>query len=115
MTGMYDDRFYEELRTGISWLSEAIAFLSEANGVESYEICLLKNKVEPEEAKAIENAFFLNARNANSLVDAEIERIVIDTFTKENPRFSWRMSRDVLMELWTYQVQRYDALKSSKD
>ena len=57
MAGLLKDEFVSEVMTELSWIMRVIDDLCEKTGLETYESTLIKYRVQPEEAHAIEKFF----------------------------------------------------------
>ena len=66
MSGLIREEIVRELRVEVSWIINAIVELSDHFGFSSYATCLLRNRVEPEEARSIERIIFTKWKNLES-------------------------------------------------
>ena len=64
MAGLLKDEFVSEVMTELSWIMRVIDDLCEKTGLETYESTLIKYRVQPEEAHAIEKFFGSHLRCA---------------------------------------------------
>lgn len=60
MTGLIKENFKEEVLVELSWIMSAIDDLSSKLEVETYEIALIRYRIQPEEERAIDKFVSFN-------------------------------------------------------
>lgn len=98
MSGLIGDRLYEELFTELSWVKTAISELSDTLHRDSYTISLLRNRVEPEDAQALEKVIFLTGRTIASMPFAEVRAKVVKEFSADTGK-EWGLADNILQEI----------------
>ncbi|MCS4536039.1 hypothetical protein [Corynebacterium sp. HS2168-gen11] len=98
MSGLLKEEIVSELRVEVSWIINAITELSDHLKLSSYTICLLRNRVEPEEARALERILFTKWKDLESTSFETLRLLISNEFT-ESTQKSWALSDEVLKEL----------------
>ena len=98
MSGLIREEIVRELRVEVSWIINAIVELSDHFGFSSYATCLLRNRVEPEEARSIERIIFTKWKNLESTSFENLRSLISNDFT-ESTQKPWALSDEVLQEL----------------
>lgn len=79
MAGLMKNNFNEEVMVELSWIMSAIETLADKYGIESYEILLVKYRIQPEEEKAIDKFFALNYKQlANMTITDKVKKIAYE-------------------------------------
>ncbi|MDO4412304.1 hypothetical protein [Cutibacterium sp.] len=103
MSGLLRDEIVNELRVEVSWISDAITELSDHLKLSSYTFCLLRNKVEPEEARSIERVIFTEWKELESTSFRTLRSLIIDDFTESTEK-PWSLSDEVLKQLIEFKI-----------
>lgn len=82
----------------MSWIINAITELSDHLKLSSYTLCLLRNKVEPEEARSIERIIFTKWKDLESTSFETLRLLISNEFTDSTQK-PWALSDEVLKEL----------------
>ena len=98
MAGLMKDMLADEMLTEMSWIMSAIEAICDKIGLETYEITLIKYRVQPEEEQAISKFIAFHARELDSLSIDDIREIV-SRFFFETTQKQWSVSDDVLEKL----------------
>lgn len=98
MSGFMRGELLNEIRTEISWLATAVTEISETLNLTSYHLTLLRYRVEPEEADAIERTLFFSYKELDSLDFSVLRQRVEKAFASATGK-SWGMPDDQLKEL----------------
>lgn len=98
MAGLINENFEEELLTELSWIKSVIVDIGEKLGINSFEMELLKNSIEPEEEKAINKLIVLNYKNIKSLDIAERRKLLEKYFFNETGK-SWNVPDEISEKL----------------
>lgn len=98
MSGLIKEEILNELRVEVSWIIDAITDLSDHLKLSSYTICLLRHRVEPEEARSVERIIFTSGKNIES-VSFETLRLRISKDFTDSTQKPWTLSDRVLKEL----------------
>lgn len=105
MAGLIKNHFEEEVMTELSWIMRAIDTLCEKIGVESYEITLIKHRIQPEEEAAISYFLGHHARQLNTYSLNDMRQLIAKHFI-ETTNKPWTLSDDKLeqvIESWKKQ------------
>lgn len=103
MSGLIKEEIVNELRVEVSWIIDAITQLSDQIGLSSYTICLLRNRVEPEEARSIERVIFTKWKNLESTSFETLRLLISNDFTQSTQK-PWTLSDKILKELIDFKV-----------
>lgn len=98
MSGLLRDNLLDEMRTEISWLADAVTLLSDHLNLSSYTLCLLRNHVEPEEARSIERTLFVSFKDFDQLSFETVRTRVQDDFIASTQK-PWTLPDELLKEL----------------
>lgn len=98
MAGLMKDELHNEILTELSWIMNAIDTLSSRTGVETYEIVLIKYRVQPEEERAISKFLAFNLKNLNEFSIDDMRQQISTNFF-EMTRKEWSLSDKVLKKL----------------
>lgn len=98
MSGLLREDIVDELRVEVSWIINAITELSDHLKLSSYTFCLLRNKVEPEEARSIERIIFTRWKDLESTSFETLRLLISNEFTDLTQK-PWALSDEVLKEL----------------
>lgn len=98
MSGLLKGETLNEVRVEISWIMEAITELSDHLKLSSYSICLLRNRVQPEEAQALERVLFFSFKDLGSIPFETLRSRVAQDFESSTNK-PWTMCDDLLKEL----------------
>lgn len=98
MSGLMHERLYEELFTELSWVKTSISELSEVLNVQTYATQLLRYRVEPEEAAALEKVIALNFATVATMPFEEVRAKVVDAFREDTGK-EWRQADGFLEEI----------------
>lgn len=98
MSGLISEEIVNELRVEVSWIIDAITDLSDYLNLSSYTLCLLRNRVEPEEARSIERVIFVKWKNLESTSFETLRSLIGNDFT-ESTQKCWTLSDEVLKKL----------------
>lgn len=100
MAGLLKDEFVSEVMTELSWIMRVIDDLCEKTGLETYESTLIKYRVQPEEAHAIEKFFGSHLQEIDALPLAEIRQKVAADFYETTGK-PWHLADEILEKLLT--------------
>ncbi|MCU9975120.1 hypothetical protein FYZ35_03205 [Mobiluncus mulieris] len=103
MSGLLAKEIVNELRVEVSWIIDAITELSDCLKLSSYTLCLLRNRVEPEEAHSIERVIFIKWKNLESTSFETLRVLISNDFTASTQK-PWTLSDEVLKELISLKV-----------
>ncbi|MDO4665096.1 MAG: hypothetical protein Q4A71_02650 [Actinomycetaceae bacterium] len=103
MSGLLRENIVSELRVEMSWVINAITELSDHLKISSYTLCLLRNRVEPEEARSIERINFTKWKDLESTSFETLRLLISNEFT-ESTQKSWALSDEVLKDLIDFKV-----------
>jgi hypothetical protein len=98
MAGLINENFEEELLTELSWIKSVVVDIGEKLGINTFEIELLKNSIEPEEEKAINKLIVLNYKKIESLDIAERRKLLEKYFFNETGK-SWNVPDEISEKL----------------
>lgn len=98
MSGLMKEKITEEVLSEISWIRSAIVSLSDKLQVNTYEICLLRNCVEPEQAESIERVIFLHTLSIPNMSFMQIRQEIAQDFLSATGK-EWGVTDQVLKEL----------------
>lgn len=98
MAGLIKENFNEEIVTEISWIMTVIDDLSSKYGIETYETVLIKNRIQPEEERAIDKFFVFNVKELENMQIEKIQEKIADYFM-EMTKKQWSVSDEVVKKL----------------
>ncbi|MEE3392959.1 MAG: hypothetical protein VZR00_06325 [Lachnospiraceae bacterium] len=98
MAGLIKENFEEELLTELSWIKSVLIDVGESLGVNSFEMELLKNYIQPEEEKAIDKLIALNFNKLKSLDMSERRKLLEEYFSGETDK-NWTVPDNVSEKL----------------
>lgn len=98
MAGLIRDNFKEEVLTELSWIMNAIDDISSKYGIETYEIVLIKYRVQPEEEKAIDKFFAFHLKELDYVTDEEIQKEIEKNYFQSTKK-KWSVSIEVVKKL----------------
>ena len=98
MAGLMKDSFKEEVLTELSWIMNAIDDISSKHGIETYEIMLIRYRVQPEEEKAIASFFAFHLKELDSFTDEEIEKEIENNYFQLTKK-KWSVPIEVVKKL----------------
>lgn len=98
MAGLINKNFKEDVLIELSWIMNAIDDLNDKLGVETYEIFLIKHRVQPEEEKAISKFFILNINKLDHYTIEEIQDKISKDFY-ESTKKEWFLTNEVVEKL----------------
>lgn len=98
MAGLLKNKFNEEVMVELSWIMNAIETLADKCGVESYEILLIKYRIQPEEEKAIDKFFVFNYKQlANMTITDKQKKIAYEY--KQLTKREWSRADEIVEKL----------------
>lgn len=100
MAGLIKSELKNEILTELSWIMNAIDILSSKAGIETYEIALIKYRVQPEEEQAISKFITLHARKLDGFSTSDMQQVISEIFF-EMTKKQWSLSNEVLEKLIT--------------
>lgn len=98
MAGLMKNNFKEEVLTELSWIMNAIDDISSKYGIETYEIMLIRYRVQPEEEKAIDKFFTFHVKELDSITDEEVQKEIENNYFKLTNK-KWSVSIEVVKKL----------------
>ena len=98
MAGLMKNNFKEEALTELSWIMNAIDDISSKYGIETYEIMLIRYRVQPEEEKAIDKFFTFHVKELDSITDEEVQKEIENNYFKLTNK-KWSVSIEVVKKL----------------
>lgn len=98
MSGLLKDELLNEMRVEMSWLMDAVIALADEMNLSSYTLCLLRHRVEPEEAQAIERIIFESYKDIDHLPFETIRSRVAKNFSDATQK-RWFLTDELLREL----------------
>lgn len=98
MSGLLQDDILNEMRIEMSWLMDAVIALANEMNLSSYTLCLLRHRVEPEEARAIERVIFENYKDIDHLSFEILRSRVVQDFSDTTQK-PWSLTDELLREL----------------
>lgn len=112
MTGLIRNNFNEEVMVELSWIMNAIDAIAQKSGVETYEILLIRYRIQPEEEKAIDKFFVFNFAKLGSMSIAEIQQKIAYEYFQLTNR-TWSRPNDVVKTLIKAKCEQGDFGKVS--
>lgn len=98
MAGLMKGEFQEEILTEFSWMMRVIEDLCARTNLETYEIVLLKNRVQMQEERAIDQFFALHFKILDTLTIADIQQEIAQSFFEATQK-EWVLSDDLVAKL----------------
>lgn len=98
MSGLLHDDILNEMRIEMSWLMDAVIALANEMNLSSYTLCLLRHRVEPEEARAIERVILRTIKISNHLSFEILRSRVVQDFSDATQK-PWSLTDELLREL----------------
>lgn len=105
MAGLIKENFNEEILVELSWIMNAIDDLSSKLGVETYEIALIKYRIQPEEEQAIHEFFISNLQKINDFKIEDIQKNVATIFSEKTNK-EWTMEKEILSKLINLKIKQ---------
>ena len=98
MAGLINDNFKEEIMTELSWMMTALVDISSKYKIETYELTLIKYRVQPEEEQIINKFVTLNNRTIQTFAIQEIQKWMSNEFQVTFQK-DWIMSDQLVQKL----------------
>lgn len=98
MAGLINKNLEEELLTELSWIKSILVDIGKTLNINSFEMELLKNSIQPEEETAINKLIAKNFKKLKSLNIAERRKLLEEYFYSETER-NWTVPDEVSEKL----------------
>ncbi|MGT2933105.1 hypothetical protein [Streptococcus catagoni] len=98
MAGLINDNFKEEILTELSWMMSALDDISFKYKIETYELILIKYRVQPEEEQVISKFIAMNNRTIQTFTIQEIQNWMSNEFLATFQK-DWTISDDLVQKL----------------
>lgn len=105
MAGLVKENFEEEVLVELSWIMNAIDELSSKLEVETYEIALIRYRIQPEEENAIHEFFLYNFREIRDLKIGEIQEGIGKIFYEKTNK-KWSVENDIVNKLIDLKIEQ---------
>lgn len=105
MAGLINDNFKEEIMTELSWMMTALDDISSKYKIETYELNLIKYRVQPEEEQIINKFVTLNNRTIQTFAIQEIQKWMSNEFQVTFQK-DWIMSDQLVQKLIDLKCQQ---------
>ncbi|MFI3887946.1 hypothetical protein [Streptococcus parauberis] len=105
MAGLINDNFKEEIMTELSWMMTALVDISSKYKIETYELTLIKYRVQPEEEQIINKFVTLNNRTIQTFAIQEIQKWMSNEFQVTFQK-DWIMSDQLVQKLIDLKCQQ---------
>lgn len=98
MAGLMKRNFNEEVMVELSWIMSAVETLAGKCGAESYEILLIKYRIQPEEEMAIDKFFALNYKQLADMTIADKQKKIAYEYKQLTNR-EWSRPDEIVEKL----------------
>lgn len=105
MAGLINDNFKEEIMIELSWMMTALDDISSKYKIETYELTLIKYRVQPEEEQIINKFVTLNNRTIQTFAIQEIQKWMSNEFQVTFQK-DWIMSDQLVQKLIDLKCQQ---------
>lgn len=105
MAGLINDNFKEEIMTELSWMMTALVDISSKYKIETYELTLIKYRVQPEDEQIINKFVTLNNRTIQTFAIQEIQKWMSNEFQVTFQK-DWIMSDQLVQKLIDLKCQQ---------
>lgn len=105
MAGLINEKFKEEVLVELSWIMSAIDYISSKLEVETYEMALIRYRIQPEEEQAINKFLLSNFKNIDNLKIEDIRKNIANIFFEETNK-EWYMLDDILSKMINLKIEQ---------